>query len=62
MSKQKTLNADQEIAKLKAQLKQLEQTREEQVDELLDRLRTAMSDTAELLVRCAGMKGNDNDA
>lgn len=57
MKKPKTEDAkDRRIKQLEAQLRQLEQTREEQVDDLLDRLRTSMSDVAELLVRCNGYK------
>jgi len=55
MKKQADNSKDKQIASLKAQLRQLEQTREEQVNELLDKLGTAMSDVAELLVRCAGI-------
>ena len=37
---------------LEAQLRQLEQTRNDQVNELLSEKATAMSDIAELLTRC----------
>jgi hypothetical protein len=56
MSKKPDDSKDKQIAALKAQLRQLEQTRGEQVSELMQQLETAMSDIAELLVRCEGYK------
>lgn len=42
----------EEVRILKEQLRQLEQTRSEQVDELLGKQAEMMSDIAELLTRC----------
>jgi len=56
MSKKSDDSKDKKIAMLEAQLKQLEQVREDQVEELLSKLQTAMSDIADLLVRCKGFQ------
>lgn len=59
MSKKKNVESSSEIEDLreevrilKEQLRQLEQTRSEQVDELLGKQAEMMSDIAELLTRC----------